>query len=295
MANTVDKVIDIAKKEIGYLEKKSNAKLDSKIDNAGYNNYTKYWRDLNASGYQGQPWCNCWINWIFVKAYGEKKAKELLCTSGGWSYYTPTSSDYFKNKKQWYTSNPKVGDIIYFKDSRGTICHVGIVYKINAGYVYTYEGNTSAGNGVISNGGGVASKQYSITYSRIAGYGRPKYDKTTISSTITTTKPSVSTTTAKYTTTDFIKDLQKAVGIKVTGKYDNELLKKLPLIKTNLNSKHKVVKPLQKRLNALGYNCGDADGEYGTNSKSGAKKFQAANKLVSDGEVGSKTWTALLK
>ena len=46
MANTVDKVLKIAEAEVGYLEKKTNADLDSKTKNAGYNNYTKYGRKI---------------------------------------------------------------------------------------------------------------------------------------------------------------------------------------------------------------------------------------------------------
>ena len=44
----------------GYLEKKSNAYLDDFKKNAGYNNYTKFARDVNSwgePGCQGQPWC----------------------------------------------------------------------------------------------------------------------------------------------------------------------------------------------------------------------------------------------
>ena len=43
--NAIDKLIQIAKNETGYLEKASNSQLDSKTANAGENNYTKYWRD----------------------------------------------------------------------------------------------------------------------------------------------------------------------------------------------------------------------------------------------------------
>lgn len=185
----VNKVLEIAKAELGYLEKKTNASLDDKAANAGSGNYTKYWRDL-APGYQGQSWCNAWIDWIHQKAYGEKEAKKLLCTPGGWSYYTPTSASYFKSKGQWYTKSPQVGDIIYFKNSQ-RICHVGIVYKVDSAYVYTYEGNTSGGSGVVANGGGVFAKKYSLSNSRIAGYGRPKYDNT--SSTPTTNTNTIST------------------------------------------------------------------------------------------------------
>lgn len=174
MANTVDKVIKIAKAEVGYLEKKTNAQLDSKTANAGRNNYTKYWRDM-AAGMNGQAWCNCFVNWCFTKAYGKEEAKKLLCSTNGWSYYTPTSAGYFKTKGQWHNT-PQKGDIIYFKNSQ-RICHVGIVYKVDGSKVYTIEGNTSSASGVIPNGGGVAKKSYTLGYSGIAGYGRPKYDK----------------------------------------------------------------------------------------------------------------------
>ena len=50
----INKMIQTAKAEIGYLEKASNSNLDSKTGNAGSNNYTKYWRDIMPS-YQGQP------------------------------------------------------------------------------------------------------------------------------------------------------------------------------------------------------------------------------------------------
>lgn len=89
--------------------------------------------------------------------------------------YTVASAQLYKNKKAWYSS-PKVGDQIFFTNSSGGICHTGLVYKVDSKYVYTYEGNTSSSSGVIANGGCVAAKKYELSYSRIAGYGRPKYD-----------------------------------------------------------------------------------------------------------------------
>ena len=41
----IDKLIQTADNEVGYLEKSSNSQLDDKTANAGMNNYTKYWRD----------------------------------------------------------------------------------------------------------------------------------------------------------------------------------------------------------------------------------------------------------
>ena len=42
----IDKLIQTADNEVGYLEKSSNSQLDDKTANAGMNNYTKYWRDI---------------------------------------------------------------------------------------------------------------------------------------------------------------------------------------------------------------------------------------------------------
>ena len=49
-------IIALAQNEIGYLEKASNSQLDSKTANAGYNNFTKYARDLdNIPGFFNGP------------------------------------------------------------------------------------------------------------------------------------------------------------------------------------------------------------------------------------------------
>ena len=48
MSTAANKLISVAEAEIGYLEKASNASLDSKTDNVGKANFTKYARDLDA-------------------------------------------------------------------------------------------------------------------------------------------------------------------------------------------------------------------------------------------------------
>ena len=177
MLDQINSVLSIAQNEVGYLEKKSNAYLDDKTANAGYNNYTKYWRDMKPS-WQTQSWCNCFVNWCFTEAFGSQEAKKLLYTPDAWSYYTPTSAQYFKDNKAWY-STPKAGDIIYFKNDK-RIHHIGIVRAVSNSRVYTIEGNTSGGKTVIANGGGVFAKNYSLKDSDIAGYGRPNYNTSNI-------------------------------------------------------------------------------------------------------------------
>ena len=167
---SVDKLISIARQETGYLEKKSNNDLDSKTGNAGSNNYTKYARDLSPS-LLGQPWCDMFVDWCFVKAFGQVSARQLLC--GGFSAYTPTSAQYYKDKGQW-GNDPSPGDQIFFRNAY-RICHTGIVTKVTSDRVHTIEGNTSGASGVIANGGGVCEKSYNLSYSLISGYGKPKW------------------------------------------------------------------------------------------------------------------------
>ena len=180
MTNTVDKLIKVAEAEVGYLEKRTNSQLDDKTANAGRNNYTKYGRDMHKlyPSVMDFPaaWCDCFVDWCFVQAYGESKAKVLL--GGSFNDYTPSSAQMYKNMGAWHTSNPQVGDQIFFKNET-RICHTGIVYKVDATKVYTIEGNTNGASGVIANGGGVCKKSYSLKYYKIAGYGRPEYDKET--------------------------------------------------------------------------------------------------------------------
>lgn len=169
--SAAERLIRIAEQEVGYLEKKSNKDLDSKTANAGSNNYTKYARDIYPS-LQGQAWCDMFVDWCFVQAFGQVQAKRLI--GGGFSAYTPTSAQYYKDKGQYYKKDPRPGDQIFFRNST-RICHTGIVIAVDGKKVYTVEGNTSAGIAVIPNGGSVCLKEYDLDNSRIDGYGRPDW------------------------------------------------------------------------------------------------------------------------
>lgn len=89
----IDKLIQTADNEVGYLEKSSDSQLDDKTANAGMNNYTKYWRDIKNE-YQGQPWCAVFVTWCFTKTFGVDKTHQLL---KHYPYvYCPTMSGLFK-------------------------------------------------------------------------------------------------------------------------------------------------------------------------------------------------------
>lgn len=186
MSYDFNRVLEAAEAEVGYLEKKSNAELDDKTANAGDKNYTKYARDLDALGFyngrkNGVAWCDIFVDWCFVQAYGLEAALKLTnqplgksnCGAG-----CKYSRQYYKKANRLY-DEPQPGDQIFFwpKDAIGgpVVAHTGLVYQVDATYVYTIEGNTSGANGVVANGGGVCKKKYKLTYNRIAGYGRPDW------------------------------------------------------------------------------------------------------------------------
>ena len=171
----VSKVLAVAVAEIGYKEKASNSQLDDKTANAGSANYTKYARDFDKkypNWYNGKKngfaWCDMFVDWCFLTAYGYENALRLLCqperSAGAGCTY---SLRYFKKKGQFHTSGPKPGDQIFFGTSLDNATHTGIVEKVTASKVHTIEGNTS---------NQVARRSYALTNSRILGYGRPAYD-----------------------------------------------------------------------------------------------------------------------
>lgn len=162
----IDALIATAEAEVGYLEKKSNSQLDNKTANAGYNNYTKYWRDVYPQ-YQAQAWCAAFVSWCMMETFGLDVAKKLL---KHWPYvYCPTLGNLFTKY-----ANPQRGDIVIFYRN-GTFAHTGIVTKVEGDKFYTIEGNTSAGSTVVPNGGGVFAKSYYNSNLPGTKFCRPDY------------------------------------------------------------------------------------------------------------------------
>lgn len=266
-------VIKVLRQEVGYLEKKSNAQLDDKTTNAGYNNYTKYARDLDALGYfyngpkQGYPYCDVTIDWAFVQAYGVEAAMDLLCQpeksyGAGCGY----SARYYKNKGQWHTKDPKPGDQIFFRN----FAHTGLVVDVDSTYVHTIEGNTSTTAGVIANGGGVWEKKYRLGDSCIDGYGRPAYDP----------EPE-----------DGTEQPEKA-ELEEAPKVDYDL----HMRNLSVGCKGEDVRALQILLIGRGYSCGSsgADADFGSATAEAVRRYQADHNLTADGIAGPKTMACLM-
>lgn len=298
--NYASKLLEVALAEDGYLEKASKYNLDSKTGNAGYNNYTKYARDLDALGYfyngpkNGYAWCDVFVDWCFVQAFGPEAAMNLLQqpqrSYGAGCYY---SAKYYKDKGQLYTS-PKAGDQIFFwNSSKSELAHTGLVYAVDASYVYTIEGNTSSSSGVVANGGGVFKKKYARNYSRIYGYGRPNYDAESNASPTINEK-------VEYNYVPTVKEWQLAAiadgfkfpkygadgewGAECEGVATNAIVKKR-WVYTNKN----LTKIVQKVVGV------EPDGKCGKDTDAAIHKYQSLNGLEVDGEVGINTWKKMLK
>lgn len=283
---SASKLIQVALEEVGYLEKATNAWLDSKTANAGSGNFTKYARDLDAipGFYNGRKngfaWCDVFVDWCFVKAFGVDKAKGLLCQpskslGAGCGY----SMNYYSSKGQLHTK-PAVGDQIFFKSGK-TITHTGIVYDVDKTYVYTIEGNTSSASGVVANGGSVRKKKYKLSYSNIAGYGRPNYDEGLV-----------------YIPT--VLEFQKAAiadGFQfpkygADGYWGAECasVAKKAIVQKRLTYKYKnLTKIVQKVVGVT------ADGLCGKDTDAAIRKWQKSKGLDVDGAVGINGWKEVLR
>ena len=132
---TAEELISVARQEIGYLEKASDAMLEEKTANAGMSNYTKYGRWY---GQNGLYWCQQFVSWcayIACKIHKEKAFTGWVELDSRWMYeingvvqknrwlhidgrwYVVDGAGYsisgwFKQNKDWYYLNPADGTML---------------------------------------------------------------------------------------------------------------------------------------------------------------------------------------
>ena len=267
-ADAINKVLNLARSEIGYHEKASRSGLDDKTANSGSGNYTKYAEYLD--GYSnfyngpknGYAWCDVFVDYLFVYCFGQTVGREMICqptnSAGAGCLY---SAQYYKNAGQWVANSPQPGDQIFFTYSPGEYSHTGIVEQVNGDTVTTIEGNTSDS---------VGRRNYNIGSSTIAGYGRPKWELA-------------------------YKGSSGASGASQTAPTNTQTQTVETLIRKG--AKGAKVKELQENLIKLGYDLGSwgADGDFGNDTFEAVKKFQRDHKLEVDGIVGKETREAIAK
>ncbi|MFZ5890748.1 MAG: hypothetical protein ACOY0T_06820, partial [Myxococcota bacterium] len=146
-----DRVIAIAKKQVGVRE--------------GKNNYTKFAAELIKDKiadrwWQNQPWCQTFQAWVFVEA-GLRKLAPM--TPG-----CATAVAWFRRKKR-VNQYPAIGAQVFY--GPGGRDHVGLVYKYDPTHIWTIEGNTNDQGS--AEGVGVFLKKRSRKSA--FGYGYPQY------------------------------------------------------------------------------------------------------------------------
>lgn len=257
--------LDIIKKAVQYIgTKEYPANSNNVIFNAHF-----YGRSVQGDAY---PWC-CTFVWDIFRMCG---AKDLFC-GGEATAYCPAVESWAKNHSQWQNNTKgQPGDLCLMDFGKGRASHIGIVEKKNADGTYTViEGNTS----VSSNDNGGCVMRRTRRTSVIRGFARPDY-----------------AASVSYSRTSFIKDIQKAIGAKADGIAGKETLSKTVTVSRYKNRKHAVVKPVQKYLNTLGFDCGKADGIAGPKFHNAVVAYQKANGCIADGELTAKarTWKKIL-
>lgn len=191
---------------------------------------------------------------------------------------------------------PASGDIVMYDwqdsgsgDNRGGADHVGIVEKVSGSIITVIEGNYS---------NSVKRRDLQVNGRYIRGYIVPKYDaEPAINVEPAEPVPAEPAPVEEYTLTQFVKDVQKATGASVDGIAGPETIRKTVTLSASKNRRHAAVKPVQKRLDALGYTeVGEADGITGPKFTQAVKHFQKDNGCWVDGEItkANKTWKKLL-
>ncbi len=155
--SAVEKIIKIAKAEIGVKEKAYN--------NVKYNTWY-YGKPVSTSNNSSSQyaWCAVFISWCADQAGIPESV--IPKTAGASTYY-----NWFKSRGLFYKYNkttPKPGDVIFidWEKGHGGVDHVGIVVSVENGIVTTVEGNYS---------NKVSCNTYSLNSGYIVGYGRPNY------------------------------------------------------------------------------------------------------------------------
>jgi len=209
----------------------------------------------HVCGINPGAWCAMLVSAAIREACGNSTADAKAVLHGVWPYAACN---------QLYDAAPAA-----YKGRRGSwnpkpgdviVFSYGGGSRDHTGMVYKVDSTTvytREGN----SGDMCRKKSYKLTDSTIYGYVRPKYADAASGDTADTApekeKCAVSTCVIK----------RGSVGMGVIA--------------------------LQAALNALGYSCGAADGEFGPDTEAALKSFQKANGLTADGEAGAETLAKL--
>lgn len=236
------------------------------------------------------------------------------------SAYCPDYESWAKEQGIWhsYTETPQVGDLALFDFSgkHSSREHIGIVKSVGTSTITTIEGNTGSSN---ANGGAVMERQRSVVY--VTCYIRPRYNASQTAkklleiaqSQVGTEESPANSNNVKYNTWFYgqtvsgseypwcaafvawcFAALAGEIGVTTGTATVSKVACTVAAYILKNGATGAGVRTLQAALTALGYGCGGVDGEYGAQTMAAVKRYQAANGLAADGEVGALTWARLL-
>lgn len=281
------KVIEVATSQIGYHEKASGSNLDSDTGNSGSANWTKYARDLDAlSGFyngrkNGFAWCDVFVDWCFVKAYGRAGAQYLLCqpdnsAGAGCSF----SAQYFNAKGQFHKGDPQPGDQIFFGSGWNNVWHTGLVISVGNNHVYTVEGNTTDS---------VGRRSYALNDSSIWGYGRPDY-----AAAASAINAHEDPEDEPVMVVPDVSTVDTSESVQLPALPDGWCWVALPVLQ--IGDESEAVRAAQYLLQGRGFPVGwmGTDGDFGRKTESAVGRYQADRQLERDGIIGPETWRKLI-
>ena len=235
----------------------------------GANNWQKYSENADLQAMYGwkpqnQPWCDVFVDSGFIECFGLKNACAMTYQPmGAGSALCRQSAQYYKDHGAFY-QRPEIGDQVFFYAS-GDINHTGLVVRVDGGSVHTVEGNSSDM---------VAERVYSVSDSKIAGYGRPDWAV-------------VDGKDMDAPTTNHSGD--------ATEKVDEPRYYELRFPYLEPGSTGDAVRAVQYALQARAYSLGycGVDGDYGQATEACVRDFQRREGLTPDGIVGPDTGARL--
>lgn len=210
---------------------------------------------------QNQPWCDVFVDVGFIECFGLKAACAMTYQPiGAGSALCKQSAQYYKDNSAFFQT-PESGDQVFFY-SAGDINHTGIVVRVEGGSVHTVEGNSSDM---------VAERVYSVSDSKIAGYGRPNW--------------------SVVEGNDIDVPTNGVTDIDAGNKPDNTRYFELTFPYIQRGDMNSFVMTIQRLLIANKIFCGidGADGDFGAMTEQAVKEYQSNVGLSPDGIVGPDT------
>lgn len=283
----------------------------------GQNYYNKYATNGNKEGESVMGYKTC-TKGVAVKLSAHFKSTEFDCHGGGCCSQTlinETLIEYLEKIREHFgkpitvtsayrctTHNKNVGGATGSRHTKGDAADI-VVSGVTPREVAKYaESIGIKGIGLYETSADGHFVHIDTRETKSFWYGQACAYRSTFGGTVSESNSSSSTTSGSSSTTSdydlkqFVKDVQTACGAKVDGVAGSETLSKTVTLSVTENSRHAVVKAVQKRLKSLGYDPGVIDGIYGSKTKAAVIDFQRKNGRIADGEITAKniTWRKLL-